>query len=221
MFLVDYQDNKLPQYRTAINGSSLKWQGQSYSMSDLARELLQKEGYSSSSVRGPAHWCTEDGVSVKNLWQQHLNSMEKIIYFFTKNDHYYEFSNFSSHGLEVESHYWPTVEHYFQAQKFINTEQYEKIKKSYSPKQAKELGQSRKVAIRSDWDSVKEGVMLFALREKFSNPKLKALLMKTGKNKLVKNSPYDRYWGCGKDGCGKNRLGMLLMQVRDEFKYEK
>ena len=75
MFLVDYQDNKLPQYRTAINGSSLKWQGRSYSMSDLARELLQKEGYSSSSVRGPAHWCTEDGVSVKNLWQQHLNSM--------------------------------------------------------------------------------------------------------------------------------------------------
>jgi hypothetical protein len=75
VFLLDYQDNKLLQYRAAINGSSLKWQGQGYSMSDLAREFLQKEGYSSSSVRGPAHWCTEDGVSIKNLWQQHLNSM--------------------------------------------------------------------------------------------------------------------------------------------------
>ncbi len=75
VFLVDYQDNKLPKYRAAINGSSLKWQGRSYSMSNLARELLQKEGYSSSSVRGPAHWCTEDGISIKNLWQQQLNSV--------------------------------------------------------------------------------------------------------------------------------------------------
>ena len=75
VFLVDYQDNKLSQYRASINASSLKWQSRSYSMSDLARELLQKEGYSSNSVRGPAHWCTEDGVSIKNLWQQHLNSM--------------------------------------------------------------------------------------------------------------------------------------------------
>lgn len=74
VFLVDYRDNKLPQYRAVITGSSLKWQGRSYSMSDLARELLQKEGYSSSSVRGPAHWCTEDEVSIKTLWQQHLNS---------------------------------------------------------------------------------------------------------------------------------------------------
>jgi len=75
VFLVDYQDNRLSQYRAAINGTSLKWQGRSYSMSDLARELLQKEGYSSNSVRGPAHWCNEDGVSIKNLWQQHLNSV--------------------------------------------------------------------------------------------------------------------------------------------------
>ena len=76
VFLVDYKENKLSQYKAAINGSSLKWQGQSYSMSDLARELLQKEGYSSSSVRGPAHWCTEDDISIKNLWQQHLNSLQ-------------------------------------------------------------------------------------------------------------------------------------------------
>ena len=77
VFLVDYQDNKLPKYKAVVNSSSLKWQGHSYSMSDLARELLQKEGYSSSSVRGPAHWCTEDGITIKNLWQQYLNSMQQ------------------------------------------------------------------------------------------------------------------------------------------------
>lgn len=77
VFLVDYQDNKLSQYRAVINGASLKWQSRSYSMSDLARDLLQKEGYSSSSVRGPAHWCTEDGVTIKKLWQQHLKSISR------------------------------------------------------------------------------------------------------------------------------------------------
>lgn len=72
VFLVDYQENKLEQYRAVIEGGFLKWKGQSYSMSDLARELLQKEGYSSTSVRGPAHWCTEEGVTVKTLWQRYL-----------------------------------------------------------------------------------------------------------------------------------------------------
>jgi hypothetical protein len=73
VFLVDYQDNRLPQHRAVVSGSSLKWHGQTYSMSDLAQELLKKEGYSSSAVRGPAHWCTEDGVTIKTLWQQYLN----------------------------------------------------------------------------------------------------------------------------------------------------
>ncbi len=77
VFLVDYQYNKLSQYRAIIDGASLKWQGRSYSMSDLARKLLQKEGYSSSSVRGPAHWCTEDGATIKKLWQQHLKSISR------------------------------------------------------------------------------------------------------------------------------------------------
>lgn len=74
LFLVDYQDNTLSQHRAVVSGASLKWRGQLYSMSDLARELLQKEGYSSNSVRGPAHWCTEQGVTIKTLWQQYLNN---------------------------------------------------------------------------------------------------------------------------------------------------
>ena len=99
--------------------------------------------------------------------------MAKAIYFFTKNDPYYEFSNFSNYGVEIDGFYWPTIEHYFQAAKFFGTEQYEKIKKAYSPKQAKDLGQSRAIAIRPDWDLVKEDVMLKALRVKFANSKLK------------------------------------------------
>ena len=46
------------------------------SMSDLAQELLKKEGYQSDSVRGPSHWYTEDGRSITELWGEYLN--EKI-----------------------------------------------------------------------------------------------------------------------------------------------
>lgn len=27
----------------------------------------------------------------------------------------------------------------------------------------------------------------------------------------------DYYWGCGKDGFGKNMLGIILMEVREEL----
>ncbi len=146
--------------------------------------------------------------------------MTETIYFYTKNDPYFELSNFSSRGIEVDGHYWPTIEHYFQAAKFEGTEQYEKIKNAHNPKQAKELGQSRAIPIRRDWDEVKDEIMLFALRKKFSNSKLKTFLLATGSRQLVENSPFDWYWGCGKDGTGKNRLGVLLMQIRDELKNE-
>ena len=33
--------------------------------------------------------------------------------------------------------------------------------------------------------------------------------------RIVEDSPVDYYWGCGKDGTGANRLGVLWEQVRD------
>jgi len=144
--------------------------------------------------------------------------MAKEIYFFSRDDKYYQFSNFSGFGFTLDSVRWKTMEHYFQAMKFINTPQYEKIVNAGSPKQAKDLGQSRNTPIRKDWEDVKENIMLTGLREKFKNNELKELLIKTGKKKLIENSPYDKYWGIGKDGKGKNRLGELLMKLREELK---
>ena len=146
--------------------------------------------------------------------------MAKPIYFFTKNDPYYELSNFSPYGFEEDGLYWPTVEHYFQAQKFHDPEYRKRIRNAKSPKQAKALGQTRAIALRSDWEAVKEQVMKHALRRKFSHPKPRAILLGTRRRTLIENSPYDRYWGCGRDGRGKNRLGHLLMEVRREIREE-
>lgn len=138
------------------------------------------------------------------------------IYFYSSADEYYEFSNFSKHGFELKDKYWPTVEHYFQAQKFPNHPQEERIRTASTPKLAKQLGRTRSVPLRANWELVKEEVMKKALLAKFrTHQDLKTLLLNTGKEKLVENAPSDYYWGCGANGNGKNRLGKILMEVRE------
>ena len=149
--------------------------------------------------------------------------MAKPILFYSKTDDWFELSNFYPQGFEEDGAYWPTVEHYFQAQKFAGDElaEYrERIRTSGSPKHAKSLGRTQKYAIRRDWDGVRDEVMLYALRQKFRHPKLREVLLSTKKRELIENSPFDAYWGIGKHGSGKNRLGKLLMQVREEFRSE-
>lgn len=69
---------------------------------------------------------------------------------------------------------------------------------------------------RSDWQEIKINVMRKALKAKFEqNPKLKALLKSTGNSEIIEGSPYDYFWGEGKEKTGKNVLGKLLMELRN------
>ena len=146
--------------------------------------------------------------------------MSKTIYFYRKTGAYYEFSNFSPYGFAIDGTDWPTVEHYFQAQKFHDRAYRERIRTCRLPRQARYLGQTREYPLRDDWDAIREEVMLQALRFKFEVQKLRSLLLGTGDRMLVERSPYDYFWGAGKDGSGKNRLGELLMLVRIEIRKE-
>jgi len=40
-------------------------------------------------------------------------------------------------------------------------------------------------------------------------------LIGTGNNLIVEHTVHDSYWGDGGDGSGKNRLGHLLMELRE------
>lgn len=141
------------------------------------------------------------------------------IYFYSKNEEYACFSNFSAHGINMSDGYWPTVEHYFQGQKFADADHKERIRKAAHPKQAKSLGRSRALPIREDWETVKEEIMRCALRQKFATHKeIQAILLATGDEELIEKAPTDYYWGCGKSDTGKNRLGVLLMEVRAELR---
>ena len=146
--------------------------------------------------------------------------MEEPLYFYTKTMPFWGLSNFSPPGVEIGGVYWPTVEHFFQAQKFAELEVQERIRQAATPKEARTLGQSRKFKLREGWDSLREEVMLSALRIKFGNPAARELLLSTGSRMLVESSPFDYFWAAGQDGSGQNRLGHLLMQVRSELRQD-
>jgi hypothetical protein len=124
-------------------------------------------------------------------------------------------SNFSSHGFELGGRWWPTVEHCFQAMKHAGTPHEERVRAAATPAQAKRLGRTSKVTLRPDWDSVRDEVMRAAVLAKFrAHADIRATLLATGDEVLIENAPTDHYWGCGRDGTGRNRLGEILMEVR-------
>ncbi|PRQ10242.1 NADAR family protein [Enhygromyxa salina] len=138
--------------------------------------------------------------------------------FYRQEDVLGEFSNFSSHPIELDGQLWATTEHYFQAQKFHDPELRERVRLAPSPGQAAKLGR-RLAGLRADWEQVKESVMLDALRAKFGqHPRLARLLLGTGDAELVEHTRNDSYWADGGDGSGRNRLGVLLMQLRAELR---
>lgn len=139
------------------------------------------------------------------------------IEFYSTRDEYGCFSNFSAHPVQLDGKRWPTTEHYFQAQKFVGTDEayVEEIRKCKSPMMAARLGRSRKHPLRGDWESVKDDVMRRAVLAKFeAHADARQVLLSTGDELLVEKTTGDHYWGCGSSGTGKNRLGQLLMEVR-------
>ena len=142
-----------------------------------------------------------------------------MISFYVPSDEYGLLCNFSAHGFTLADHYWPTVEHYFQSQKFVDTEHENRIRVSRTPKEAKNLGQTRKFPLRADWENVKVDVMRRALLAKFTtHAELRDALLDTKDEELVENSPTDYFWGCGQLGGGQNMLGKLLMETRSELR---
>nr|XP_034888500.1 riboflavin biosynthesis protein PYRR, chloroplastic isoform X2 [Populus alba] len=157
----------------------------------------------------------------------------RIIFFYKTWDPYGAFSNFSPHPIQMPDGSgayatWSSVEHYYQAHKFMGVDEpmakdcVEKIKSAKSPEEAARMGRSmqkqRPDLVRSDWEGLKIDVMYRALKCKFSiYPHLQSMLLSTAGSVLVEASPHDLFWGGGREGEGLNYLGRLLMLIRSEF----
>jgi len=132
------------------------------------------------------------------------------------------FSNFSPHPLQVNDKVYSTSEHYFQSMKAKGTPREDEIRNAATPMRAAEMGRDRTYPLPENWDVMKEQYMLEALRAKFTqNNYCSEALLCTGNVYLEERTKNDGYWASGSDvagGKGKNRLGYLLMQVRDELR---
>ena len=130
-------------------------------------------------------------------------------------------SNFYEHPIQYQGIVYPTNEHFFQAMKSLKEDERKMIAAAETPGKAKRLGRS--ITLRPDWEMIKYGVMLLGLRLKFCDIELREKLRKTGDEMLVEgNYWHDNTWGdCSCEQCrnipGQNRLGRLLMQVRNEI----
>lgn len=121
-------------------------------------------------------------------------------------------SNFFPAPLVFEGVRYENSEAAFQAAKCpSHKHEFSKL----SPSAAKRLG--RKVELRSDWDDIKYDVMYRICKEKFyQNTDLLAKLIATNDAELIEGNDWnDTIWGVC-NGVGENRLGKILMKIRDE-----
>ena len=124
-------------------------------------------------------------------------------------------SNFYRSDIPYEGINYPTAEHAFQAAKCSTAQEKLRISAASTPGMARTMG--RHVRLRSDWEDVKDSIMEDILRIKFKDEALKQRLIGTGKSILIEGNTWgDRYWGvCS--GKGKNKLGKLLMKIRESI----
>jgi len=129
-------------------------------------------------------------------------------------------SNFAPVKVTLDGVEYPSTEHAYQAAKTLNLSEREKIQQLASPGQAKREG--RKITMRPDWEEIKESVMLDLTRQKYQNDSMYQVLLLGTKDLEIEegNNWGDVYWGICK-GVGDNRLGKILMQVRQEIKNSK
>ena len=134
---------------------------------------------------------------------------------------YGELSNFAPYAITLKGKRWPTSEHYFQAQKFVDQRDQEEIRGASTPMLAARWGRDRKRKLRRDWERVKLAAMREAVEAKFrQHEDLRALLLGTGDATLIEHTENDDFWGDGGDGSGRNELGRILMAVRQRLREE-
>ena len=143
------------------------------------------------------------------------------IYFYKQYGELGYLANYSNHGFELDGKYWPTVEHYYQAQKFDDEELKEKIRQAETPKIASTIGRDRNNKVRENWEDVKRDIMLVGVLAKFrSHPDILKKLLDTGEQEIVENTDIDYYWGCGENKTGRNEFGKILVKAREILKKE-
>lgn len=138
------------------------------------------------------------------------------------------FSNFSAYQIRWEGFTWATSEHLYQAAKFIGAspETVELVRAATSAHDAFKIARAHNSELRPDWGNLTEdghpfkvGVMRDVCRLKLAqHPHVRDRLEESGDRPIVEDSPKDDFWGRGPNGDGRNELGNVWMDLREELR---
>lgn len=162
-----------------------------------------------------------------------------IIGFHLPDEPYGCFSNWFHAEFDLAGRHFANSEQYMMCQKVLLAREYElasKIMDTTDPAEAKKYAGKEYFksfsTIAPIWDSICQNVVKRGVRAKFSqNADLLKELLSTGSTLLAECSASDKIWGVGinlhdkswnevKNWNGKNYLGIILMELRDEFRKE-
>ena len=182
-------------------------------------------------IRNSLNYFTKAILGME-LFFPRIPSDNRILFFKRDRKHFEFLSNFYLAEFVLSGILWPSVEHYYQYHKSEKPEYKSAILNAKNAAEVKQLSDSRignewqfdkswfkenPEDLRSDWDDIKDQVMEKAVKEKFrQNPYLKKRLLATRNAEIIEDAKWDFYWGIGHDGSGDNRLGKLLMTIREK-----
>ena len=123
-------------------------------------------------------------------------------------------------NVDGKSYTFSTVEHYYQAMKFYaSDERFKAILALQNPDDARLLTKTPEYKInrRPNFDENKFKIMEDGMRAKFTQNSQAAVLLKaTGNATLIKSCEICYKCGFG-EGSGLNRMGKILMQIRESL----
>lgn len=141
---------------------------------------------------------------------------------------YIYFSPYTAHAIEIDDVVYPTLEHAYQCQRYIDSKIIEEIRTASSPIKAWEVSSKYKHLQVAEFknEEYKLTVMKDLMRLKAEqHEEIRQALLDSGDLKIVKHivtyPPGDGFWDDGEDGLGLNHTGRLWMEIRDEIRNER
>ena len=139
-------------------------------------------------------------------------------------------SNMAYVNIEHDGIVYPSTENFYQAMKYCKTDMVEgadgnKIPirvfiSKLTPSESKRFSKENRMTNVPAFDDNKIKIMRVAQRQKYSQEPFRSKLLATGDAHLEEGNWWkDSFWGTDiKTREGKNMLGRLIMQVRDELR---
>ena len=137
---------------------------------------------------------------------------------FSRLDEEHLLSSVSAHGFELEGHYWPTAEHYYQAHKYEGMPLVDKILDAKTGVEAHQIGNQWFKRKAKNWKNNRRLWMTRALyRKTIEYDEVRDALLATEDALLVETSLYNHFWGIGRDQRGDNTFGHIWMDIRKKL----